>query len=182
MRACVLVWIDAREAIIVRPQGDRAHVERIRSEVPPHHRATGHVRHDPAVRHGGSGPQAAGEPHRIEHLNHFVGDIADRLAGANALLILGPGTVHERLARLLSESDDHHGRHRVIDCEASPRLTERQLMTRLRRFSGDEPRRRSVGAFRWSEPPGDHPAGRVALPRRVVAKPPHERMRAAREE
>lgn len=182
VRATTLVWIDAREAIIVRMENGRARVERVVSEVPSHHRATGHVRHDPSVRHGGGGPQAAGDAHRIEHLNRFVGDIADRLAAANALLVLGPGTVHERLARLLSESDGPHGRHRVIDCEASPRLTDRQLIARLRRFSGDEPRRHSVGAYRWSEVPGHRPSGHVPLPRRVVPKPPPERVQAATEE
>ena len=167
-----LVWIDAREAVIVRIQGDRARIERVESEVPAHHRATGHVRHDPAVRHGGGRPQSAGEPHRIEHLNRFIGDIANRLACGDDLLVLGPGTVHERLARHLSDSDGRHGRHRVIDCVASPPLTDRQLISRLRRFSGAEPRKHSVGAYRWTEPPGHRPSGLVHLPRRVVDKGP----------
>ena len=183
MQASTLVWIDTREAIIVRMEGDRAHIERVESEVPAHHLATGHVRHDPGVRHGGGGPQSAGEPHRIEHLNRFVGDIVGRLAAGDDLLVLGPGTVHERLARQLSVSDGHHGRHRVIDCEASPRLTDRQLISRLRRFSGGEPRRHSVGAYRWSDPPGHRPSGQVVrLPRRVVSKPSRERERVASED
>jgi hypothetical protein len=183
-RASTLVWIDARGAVIVRMEGDRARIERVESEVPAHHRATGHVRHDPAVRHGGGGsPQSAGEPHRIEHLNRFVGDIANRLAAGDDLLILGPGTVHERLARQLSESDGHHGRHRDIACEASPPRTDRQLVARLRRFGGVEPRRHSVGAYRWSEPSGHRPSGQADLPpRRVVSKPPRERGQEAPEE
>ncbi len=181
-RATTLVWIDAREAVIVRMQGDRARIERVESEVPAHHRASGHVRHDPTVRHGGGGsPQSAGEPHRIEHLNRFVGDVASRLATDDTLLVLGPGTVHERLARHLSESDGHHGHHREMACEVSPPLTDRQLISRLRRFSGGEPRRRSVGAYRWSEAPGHHLSGQVHLPRRVVNKPPRERRQAAPE-
>lgn len=183
-RASTLVWIDAREAVIIRMQGARARIERVGSDVPAHRRATGHVRHDPAVRHGGGGsPQSAGEPHRIEHLNRFVGDIANRLATDDDLLVLGPGTVHERLARHLSESDGHHGCHRDISCQASPPLTDRQLIARLRRFSGVEPRRRSVGAYRWSEPPGHRPSGQVDHPpRRVVSKPPPERRQAAPED
>jgi len=180
-----LVWIDAREAVIIRLHRDRARLERMESDVPAHHRATGHVRHDPAVRHGGGGgsPQTAGEPHRIEHLNHFVGDIANRLAADARLLVLGPGTVHERLARLLSETDEHHGRDRDITSEASPPLTDRQLIARLRRHSGGEPRRHSVGAYRWSDPPGHRPSGQAHLPpRRVVDKPPRKRRRGAPEE
>lgn len=180
-RSSMLVWIDAREAVIVRMQGERAQIERVESEVPAHHKATGHVRHDPAVRHGGGGsPQTAGEPHRLEHLKRFVGDILSRLAAGDNLLILGPGTVHERLGRHLSESDRRHGRHRDIACEASPPMTDRQLIARLRRFAGVEPRRQSVGAYRWSEPSTRRPSGRTQPPpRRVVNKPPRDRGREA---
>jgi len=171
-RSSELVWIDAREAVIVRVQGDRLHLERVESEVPAHRRATGHVRHDPAVRHGGGGsPQTAGEPHRTEHLDRFVGEVAKRLREGDGLLILGPGTVHERLARHLSESDRHHGRDRDIVCETSPPLTDRQLIARLRRFAGVEPRRYTVGAYRWSQPAAHRRSGKTQpLPRRLMSK------------
>lgn len=184
-RAGTLVWIDAKEAVIVRMDGGRPRFERVESDVPAHHRATGHVRHDPRVRHGGGGsaPQSAGETHRLEHLDRFVGDIATRVGAGDDLLVLGSGTVHERLARQLSESDEHHGRRRAITCETSPRLTDRQLVARLRRFAGVEPRRRSVGAYRWSDRPAHDPFGRAdVVPHRVVSKPPRERRLGTRED
>jgi hypothetical protein len=176
-RPVTLVWIDAAEAVIVRLRGSQARLSRVESEVPAHHKATGHVRHVPAVRHGGGGsPQTADEPHRLEHLKRFIVDVSDQLAPGDDVLILGPGTVHERLARQLSESDARHGRHRDISCETSPVLTDRQLMARLRRFAGIEPRRRSVGAYRWSQPPAHRPSGKADLPpRRVLNKPPSDR-------
>ena len=176
-RSSTLVWIDAKGAIIVRLQGDRARTERVASEVPPHHRATGHVRHEPAIRHGGGGnPQTAGEPHRLEHLKRFVVDVANRLSQEDDLVILGPGTVHERLVRHLAESDGDHGPHRRMAGEVSPRLTDGQLVARLRRFAGVEPRRYTVGAYRWSQPPAHDPSGRAGrTPRRVVDKPPRGR-------
>ena len=146
MRPSTLVWIDAREAVIVRWRDDRARLERVDSDVPAHHRATGHVRHDPGVRHGGGGPpQTAGEPHRLEHLDRFVEQIANRLPPGDDLLILGPGTVHERLERLVRETDERHERSRGVSCEASSQLTDRQLIARLRHFAGADPRRRTVG-------------------------------------
>ena len=178
-RPSSLVWIDAREAVIVRWEDDRARLERMESDVPAHHRATGHVRHDPEIRHGGGGSRPdAGERRRFEHLGRFVVDVAGRLAADDDLLILGPGTVHERLERLVQESDRHHGRHRNIVCEASRPRTDRQLIARLRTFAGVETRRRSVGAYRWSEPPAHSRSGPAQpAPRRVVGKPPRERSR-----
>jgi hypothetical protein len=154
-----LVWIDAAEAVIVRLRGSEAAIERVESEVPAHHRATGHVRHDPSMRHGGGGgsPQTADEPHRLEHLKRFVAEIEGRLAASEELLIIGPGTVHERLARRVMATDEHRGRDREVSCEVSPRLTDRQLVARLRRLAGAVPRRRKVGPYqphragtRWS--------------------------------
>lgn len=181
-RATALVWIDAAEAVIVRLQGNEPVIERIKSEVPAHHRATGHVRHDPAVRHGGGGnPQTAGEPHRIEHLKRFVADIANRVPPEAELLILGPGSVHEALTRELSQRDAHAGRRRHIACAASGLLTEPQLVARLRGFSGMGTRRRGVGAYCWSWPLACRPSGQaVALPQRVVPKAPRERGVTAR--
>jgi hypothetical protein len=62
----------------------------------------------------------------------------------------------------------------------SPRLTDRQLIARLRRFAGVEPRRHSVGAYRWSQPSAERPSGRArVLPCRVVDKPLQRRAREA---
>jgi hypothetical protein len=44
------------------------------------------------------------------------------------LLILGPGTVHEHLARLVKERDRQHRVVRAIASEASARMTRRQLV------------------------------------------------------
>jgi hypothetical protein len=175
-RPSTLVWIDAREAVIVRWQDDEAQLERIDSEVPAHHLSTGHVRHDPAVRHGGGGPpQTAGEPHRLEHLERFVEGIADRLTPDDDVLILGPGTVRERLEHRVREMDEHHQRSRIVRCQPSSRLTDRQLIARLRAFGGLAPRRQTVGAYRWSEPPPHRRSGQaVPLPQRVAEKPPRD--------
>jgi hypothetical protein len=173
-RALTLVWIDAREALMVRWDSRVSQVVRIASDVPARHRSTGHVRHDPHVRHGGGGPpQSAGEPHRLEHLARFLERVADALPADDDLLILGPGTVRERLARLVREQDRRHRVARVVSCVSAPPLTRPQLDERLRRAAGDEPRRRTVGAYRWTERRMREACGsRPVEPRRVVAKPP----------
>ena len=119
-----LVWIDAREATVVRRKDGVTRLQIVKSDVEPRHRATGHVRHDPGVRHGGGGPpQTAGEPRRLEHLARFLGSVADALPDGENLVVLGPGTVHERLARLIEERDRDHRIHRRIVCEPAARMT-----------------------------------------------------------
>lgn len=179
--ARTLVWIDAREAVIVRWHDDRASVERLDSDVPAHHRATGHITHDPGARHAGGRPQTAGEPRRLEHLERFVDRVARTLAPDEDLLILGPGTVRERLERHVRAMDERHHGARDVTCKPSTKLTDRQLVARLRVLAGDEPRSQTVGAYRWSEPAPRRPSGQAqAGPRRVVEKPPRSRPNEAR--
>ena len=146
-RSGALVWIDAREAVIVRWADDASSLERLLSDVPIHRRSTGHVRHDPLTRFGGGGaPQSAGEPRRLEHLDRFVENVAARLVGDADVLIIGPGTVHERLDALLRELDAAERRTRAVEVRRAARLTERQLVAELRAHLGAGPRRRRVGS------------------------------------
>ena len=161
MRGCTLVWIDAREAVIVRWQDDEALVERLGSDVPAHHRSTGHVRHDPAVRHGGGGPaQAADEPRRLEHLARFVDEVAARLPTDDDLLILGPGTVREHLEHHVRACDGRRGAVRAISDEPSNHRTQRQLVAYLRHILDSDPPRRTAGAYRRVDGSGDDSPGR----------------------
>ena len=140
--AITLVWIDAREAIIVRCVEDVPHIERIGSEIAVHHRATGPVRPDPDARDGGGWPpQTSGEPPRLEDAARFVEAVAQRLRRDDDLIVLGSGPVRQRLVRRIRELDDHDRVSRDIECQAAQRMTHRQLIACLRRALGDEPRR-----------------------------------------
>jgi hypothetical protein len=169
-----LVWIDSREAVIARWHAEGIEVERLQSDVPRHHRSTGHVRHDPRLRHGGGGvPQTAGETRRLEHLARFLDLVEERLRPASSLLLLGSGTVHEKLADQVRETDTRHRTAREVRSEHAPRMTRAQLVARLRSVSGVPVRRRTVGAYRWTEPsPPGAPGPRVGMPRRVAPKAP----------
>lgn len=145
-----LAWIDSREATIVRVRDGRFPLEHLESDVPVHHRSTGHIRHRPSIRHGGGGPaQTAGEPHRLEHLARFVATVARRLEGEPDVMIVGPGTVREHLARQLRGSIDP-GEERRVHTEPAAPMTDRQLVALLRQLAGREPRR---GRRSGSEPP-----------------------------
>lgn len=134
VRPSALVWIDAREAIVVRWVDGRAAVERVGSDVPPRRRSTGHIRHDPAVRHGGGGPAEAGEPRRLEHLTRYIEHVARTLPPDEDLIVIGPGTIRLQLERHVRDRDRTHRLQRSITCRAAPRLSDRQLVERLRLF------------------------------------------------
>ena len=169
--ALTLVWIDSREATLARRVDGEARFAHIVSDVPAHRRATGHVRHDPRAGHGGH-PRTAGDRRRLQHLAQFLDIVARRIPCDENLLLIGPGMVHERLARLISERDTEHGISRRVAVDHAARLTRHQLAARLARALGEERRRRTVGAYRWSSTAdGPRPGGQEAIPRRVYAKP-----------
>jgi broad specificity phosphatase PhoE len=141
----VLVWIDAREAVIVRWTGEKASIDRLASDVPAHTRATRHVRYDPLIRHGGGGGQQAAERRRVEHLDRFVQAVADRVDGDKDVVVIGHGMVHEQLDTRLRELDAERHRSRTISVRRADRATERQLVAELRAHLGASPKRRHVG-------------------------------------
>jgi hypothetical protein len=176
-----LVWIDTREACIVHWDGHEATIERIESEVPDHRKATGLVRRQPrydaGLMSGGYGhPHPSDDAHRLEHLARFIEQVSARIPPDASLHVIGPGPVHERLGRAIMDADTHHHRSRTVTLEASRRLTDRQLVARVRALAGDVPRRRTVGAYRWTGQLAERTSGAQAgEPRRVVRKPPDER-------
>lgn len=140
--ATTLVWIDRDEAFIVR-WADRATIDRVRSDVPPAHRSTGHVRHDPAVRHGGGGMETNQLERVIEQrLRAFVRDVAERVPPDDDVHVVGPGDVRERLERRLRREDRRLHRARLVRTAPSDRLTERELVAHVRELAGDPPPRR----------------------------------------
>jgi hypothetical protein len=141
-----VVWIDSREALILRWNDGAASIERIESEVPAHRKSTGHVAHSPSIRHGGGGSsQTADEPHRHEHMTRFIQAVGGHLPADERLVILGPGTVRDALERSLRVDDARHHRARSVSAEPAPRLTPRRLVERLRDENGAPAGRTPVG-------------------------------------
>ena len=136
----VIVWIDAESATIVDWHDGAPRTRKLESAIPPHRRSTGHIRHEPMVRHGGGGP-GDGEAHRLEHVRRFLAAVAEQLTDADEVRIVGPGTIPGRLASEIGEQDDRANRTRTVSCEPAGRLTDRQLVARMREAVGSPPRR-----------------------------------------
>ena len=142
--ATTLVWIDSEEAIIVR-WADRATVERIRSDVPGRHRSGDGTRIDPAERYEYGGGGDSLERARRGQLRRFVAGVAAHVPEADDVTVVGPGMLRERLERTLRAEDRHHGGQRHIHSAPSERLTEQELVARVRAIAGDAPPRRPAG-------------------------------------
>ena len=133
-RSSTLVWIDSREACIVRWKDGHEQVERLESDVPVHRRTTG----------GGRIAQPSVEGPRLEHLARFIERVIDKLPADDDLVIIGPGTVREHLLNRVEELDGHRKASRNVACRPARPMTVPQLVALLRHEIGDEPPRKAV--------------------------------------
>jgi hypothetical protein len=147
-RPVTLVWLDADEAILLNregPTGDGADpptIRRVRSQVPPHRRATGQAHHDSRVRSGGGADPDDLADRRREHLlAAYLREVATLVPAEHRVVIMGPGPVHGRLAAELRAADTRHRRERPVEDAASGPLTERQLRARWHELDGSAPER-----------------------------------------
>jgi hypothetical protein len=127
-----LAWIDSRQAYVVRWRDGEAHTKHLESDVPAHRAESGFT------------PQDEVESHRLEHLARFVAQVAAQLPTADDLLLIGPGTVRERLANEVAQQDAQHHHQRRVACRPAGPMTVPQLIATLRHEIGDEPPRKPV--------------------------------------
>jgi len=137
-----LIWIDGERAMLARWDGD-ATVRRITAGIPPRHRSMGHIHRDPNVRHGGGGPvEDRIERARAQREKAFLAEVQAAIPPLDELVIIGPGVIREHLAHRMTHEDKHHRRSRHVRCEPAGRLTEHQIVARLRAIVGEaQPRR-----------------------------------------
>ena len=134
-RLATLVWIDSREAHVVRWRNGAATTQRFESDVPVHRRAT-----------GGAIPNEAVEGRRLEHLARFLTQVAGQIAHEDDVVVLGPGTVREHFERELTTADRKAHRARKVSGRPARHMTVPQLVAALRAEIGDPPRRKRVGS------------------------------------
>lgn len=160
-----LVWMDTREAIITRWQGQPT-VERLESSVPPMRKAVGSVRRGPARPSGGGRVPGHGTKARhLDLLRGYFADLADRMADLEVVEVAGRGMAYEQFADLLRRLASR----RAMDVEVttwrmSKPPTEPQLVARLREMVGEQLPRLTVGSRRSTDMEPTAPSGRHAEP------------------
>ena len=177
-----LVWIGAGRAVVVR-WDDEPIVEHLESAVPPRRRGVGSVRRGPArPAGGGSVPGHGTEEKHEQESRRFLADVVGRLAGLQAVEVIGRGVHPERLADLLRHVAARRDLDNVVTTRTlSRRPSDNQLKARLRKLVGEELPRRRVGRYRLPEPENATPTGRPVRPAagRRTLRPP--RLSEARE-
>jgi len=130
------VWIDHKRAVVITLEGDQYEVWEIRSEIEKRARFRGGAR--PRVPYS---PQfLSGETQKdrqfIQRLRKFYAEVASALGEAEALLILGPGEAKFEFHRHLLQK---RRRFREIRIEAADKMTNRQILAKVRKHFNPPP-------------------------------------------
>jgi hypothetical protein len=126
------IWIDHREAILVSLEGDRTTVERIESHAESHFRSSGGWKAGgTSVAQSVSKEQKADE--RRKHQFHSFYQMVIKKAGnADNIFIFGPGEAKLELAKEIRKIKGQQDRIEAV--EASDRLTENQIVAKVKSF------------------------------------------------
>ncbi len=132
LRKKIGIWIDHREAILVAIEGDQTTVGRIESNAESHYRPSGGRKAgSTSVAQSVSREQKAEE--RLKHQYHsFYQMVIEKAGKADSIFIFGPG---EAKLELVKEMKKIKGQHdRIVPVEASDRLTENQIVAKVKSF------------------------------------------------
>lgn len=126
------IWIDHKEAILVSIEDGQTTVERIESHAESHFRPSGGWKAGgTCVAQSVSREQKADQ--RRKHQFHSFYQMVIKKAGeASKIFIFGPGEAKLELAKEVEKIKGKHGR--IAAVEASDRLTENQIVAKVKSF------------------------------------------------
>jgi hypothetical protein len=131
------VWIDQRNAFIVRPTEADCEVTTVLSEMEAYRKSSGGKGKSRPYMHENA-PSSVSHRSRSDEnkMRKYLGRVASQLAEANRILLLGPGKTKDHLRSLIVASESEL-RHPEISLEAADRLTEAQIKATVREHFGD---------------------------------------------
>jgi hypothetical protein len=131
------VWLDHSKASIVRftPDGESG-IETIESGIEGVHKTTGGARARTPYLHGAVS-KSSEEEKRHHQLARFYDRVIDRIKESPRILILGPGLAKQELSKRIEALPGQT--KPKLDVRAAEKMTERQLVARVRKELGVEP-------------------------------------------
>ncbi len=130
------VWIDHRKAVVVAVGPMETHTILISSRVEKHLERSG----DSPLKGKYEARQVPADDSRQRaltgELNVYYDAVLATVRGAESLLIFGPG---EAKGELMKRLEKHNLKTRVAAVETMDKMTDRQIVAKVRRYFGDSP-------------------------------------------
>ena len=125
------LWIDHRQAIVVRFFDYGDDIVRVASKLPKHIRFSGVSYDRDELNPHDDFAEDKRDKRFNQLLNHYYDDVILRLASADSILILGPGEAKSELQKRLAKSELVSAK---VIVEASDKMTEKQIAARVRQY------------------------------------------------
>jgi hypothetical protein len=135
MKKNVGLWIDHRKAVILVLAERDEEVRRVESNMERHVRFRGGMRGRTPYMAQYLDAEDRGDNRVTVHLNHYYGEIVKNIRDAESIFIMGPGEAKHELEKRMTRS---RIKNRIVQVENADKLTDRQIMARVRRFFKDK--------------------------------------------
>jgi hypothetical protein len=148
------VWIDRRQAILVRLGHGTESIVRMESNVDERRRRTGE-RTRPFKGRNDMVSENKVQARWRQTLSRYIREVARVLRDADRVFILGPGRAKQELYKELLACGEGE---KIVGFETTEQLTQRQLLAKVRSvFQGAVPPKRDTGASTEREATGPRP-------------------------
>jgi hypothetical protein len=134
------IWIDHKQAILVSMEGSQTTVERIESQAESHFRPSGGWKAGGTSVAQSVSKERKAEERRSHQFHDFYQMIIKRAGKADNIFIFGPGEAKLELAKEIEKIKGQHDR--VAAVEASDKLTENQIVAKVKSFFSASEKRR----------------------------------------
>lgn len=129
------LWVDHRKAVILVLAERDEEVRRVESNMERHVRFRGGMRGRTPYLAQYLDAEDRGDKRVTVHLNHYYGEIVKNIRDAESIFIMGPGEAKHELEKRMTRS---RITNRIVQVENADKLTDRQIMARVRRFFKDK--------------------------------------------
>lgn len=131
MKKEVGLWIDHRQAIIVKLNDGTETVERVEADFEKRGRFTTDMQAESTTAPHIDLAEDKHERHTLEMVNHYYETVCAHLRDVSAILIMGPGPAKNEFQKYL---EHHRFEGQVLGVEAVDKLTDAQIAAKVRTF------------------------------------------------
>ena len=135
MKKNVGLWIDHRKAVILVLAERTEEVHKVESHMEKQVRFRGGVRGKAPYLPQYSIAEDRAANRLSGQLSHYYGEIVKAIRDAESVFIMGPGEAKHELEKRMTRS---RIKNRIAKIEAADKLTDRQIMAKVRRFFKDK--------------------------------------------